>query len=123
MFFEYDSGYQVSDLFRQIRSERNVARAMGLRWRSVMLERMENLVCHFYGCNFYGAPVIEPTNGMEPSIIKMKMANEARKILSALEKSGLETENESVTEGLQRSAKNKTSQKKIYKYPCHVRVI
>jgi hypothetical protein len=56
MFFDYESGYQVSDLLGQIKSERKVARQMGLERRSVLLERMENLVCHFHGCNYVGAP-------------------------------------------------------------------
>jgi hypothetical protein len=78
MFFEYETGYQVSDLLGQIKCERKVAGEMGLQRRHVLLGHMENLVCYFYGCNSIGKPVIEPGKGMSPSLIKMKMANDAR---------------------------------------------
>ena len=121
MFFDYGSGYEVSDLLGQIQSERNVARQMRLERRSVLLGHFERLVCHFHGINSIGKPVIEPSNGMPSSLVKMKMANEAREIISTFDRSvGDNLSRESRSSPIHSRKKGKVH-KTSYKYSCHVR--
>ncbi len=112
MFFEFESGYDPSDLVVQLRQEKKVAKEIGLRQRSHFLSLMENLVCHFHGIRNVNVES-STSNGtaMSMELIKMKLSNEAETILSYLNKKNNPPKP---------PKRKKRLGKKNYKYPCSV---
>lgn len=122
MFFEYQSGFEVEDILGQIEVEKKVAKGMALNQRLNWLSRFERLICHFFECNTTGKRIVTPSSDtMSTHLVKMKMANEAKRILQTLDKSPAEvTAQESNTSPVDIKEPDPKSGKKVYKYTCHV---
>lgn len=106
MYFHFENGYDPSDLVVQFRQEKKVAKDIGLTQISHFLGLMENLVCHFHGIR----NAESTRTGMSMELIKMRMSNEAERILSNLD-------DHNPPKSPQRKKRLK---KKLYKYPCSV---
>lgn len=131
MFFEYLPGFENSDFLGQLRAERAVADELGMELRCKFLRNVENLLQHFHQD---GDPtrLLKPSSNHQPSeLIKMRMKNEALKVLHSL---GGRLEDDSLTESHvheeQANAHSKTTKQstssnpqKAYRYSCPVRDI
>ena len=110
MYFHYESGYDPKDLVAQFRQEKKVAKDIGLTQRRHFLGLMQNLVCHFHGISNVNESIAPTRTVMSMDLIKMKMSNEARNILSHL------NDHDPTTP----PPRKKPLTRKVYKYQCSV---
>ena len=110
MYFHYESGYDPKDLVAQFRQEKKVAKDIGLTQRRHFLGLMENLVCHFHGISNVNESITPTRTVMSMDLIKMKMSNEARNILSHLNDHDPPLP----------PPRKKPLTRKVYKYQCSV---
>lgn len=115
MYFHYEPGYDARDLVVQLRQEKGIAKDIGLSDRSNFLGLMENLVCHFHGIRKVDQS-LGPRSRMPSEVIKMKMSNEAHKLLSYLN----DPPRQRVDQRNEKEECTKAARGKVYKYPCSV---
>lgn len=85
MFFNYRPGFENSDFLGQLRAERGVANEIGLHLRAKFLKNVETLLQSFHKSGTGDTRDLKPTNGDAIEVIRMKMKNEAQKLLRVLD--------------------------------------
>jgi len=130
MFFNYRPGFKNSDFLGQLRAERSVANELGLDLRAKFLKNVETLLQSFHESGTCTRDVLKPTNGDVIEVVKMKMKNEAQRVLKALGGRGEEDESESHNEESEELIQDRCHvrshlpkaplPKKTYRYRCPV---